>query len=366
MQPDRTSGRLIRADGPCSESPRWWTMAVEDMQRDVKTLPEPGLWNEQSIDSTTTALAYASTNVPMAYPDETSAEILHQLSQAPRFDTMADIAVIETGRLVGTIPIERLFAASPDSPASELMDRDPPIIGPGVDQETAAAKAVSHEESSLGVVDANGLFLGLIPPHRMLGVLLEEHREDMARVSGYLHQSSTARSATAESLPRRFWHRFPWLAVGLAAAMAAAGLVAGFEQGLAAHLELVFFMPGIVYIADAVGTQTETLVVRGLSIGIPVGHVMRRELVTGVVLGAVLGSLAYPLVLSWFGSEVALTVALSIWSASTVATGVAMFLPWILSTLSLDPAFGSGPLSTVAQDLLSLAIYFGLATAIVL
>lgn len=313
-----------------------------------------------------TALAYATTRVPSASPDETVTDILHQLSQAVPFESMADIAVLRAGRLVGMIPIEELFDAPADARASAIMDPDPPVIGPGVDQETVAAKAVAHEESSLGVVDANGFFVGLIPPHRMLGVLLEEHREDMARASGYLHQTSSARSATEESLARRFWHRFPWLLVGLAAAMAAAAIVAGFEQGLGAHLQLVFFIPGIVYIADAVGTQTETLVVRGLSIGVPVGRVMQRELVTGVILGTVLGGLAYPVIWAWFDAATALTVALSIFAASTVATGVAMCLPWLLDRLGLDPAFGSGPLSTVIQDLLSLAIYFAFATAIVL
>jgi magnesium transporter len=93
---------------------------------------------------------------------------------------------------------------------------------------------------------------------------------------------------------------------------------------------------------------------------------MRREIVTGVLLGAVLGAISYPLVMAWFGSEVALTVAASICTASTVATAVAMFLPWLLSRVGLDPAFGSGPLSTVVQDLLSLTIYFGFASGLVL
>ena len=65
-----------------------------------------------------------------------------------------------------------------------------------------------HQESSLAVVGPDGRFLGLIPPHRMLGVLLEEHREDMARLSGYLHQSAGARAASREGLSLRFWHRF--------------------------------------------------------------------------------------------------------------------------------------------------------------
>lgn len=195
---------------------------------------------------------------------------------------------------------------------------------------------------------------------------MEEHREDMARLSGYLHQSASARSASEERLVLRFWHRFPWLLVGLAAAMAAAAIVAAFERGLTSRLELAFFIPGIVYIADAVGTQTETLVVRGLSVGVPVARVMWRELITGMALGAVLAALAYPAVSVWFDPDVGLAVGASIWAASTVATSVAMSLPWLFSALGMDPAFGSGPLATVVQDLLSLTIYFAFATRLVL
>lgn len=90
--------------------------------------------------------------------------------------------------------------------------------------------------------------------------------------------------------------------------------------------------------------------VRGLSLGIRVGSVMRSELLTGMVLGAVLGGLAYPLVGVWVDVSIALTVALAVFAASTVATGVAMYLPWLLDRMDLDPAFGSGPLSTVIQD----------------
>lgn len=312
------------------------------------------------------ALAHASQRVPTAQPSESAGDIRRRLIGGDRFSSTADIVVLEENRLVGMIRIEDLLASAEETRASSIMDSDPPLIGPGVDQETAASKAVLHEESSLAVVDADGRFLGLIPPHRMLGVLLEEHREDMARISGYLHQSASARSASEERILLRFWHRFPWLFVGLAAAMAAAVIVAAFERGLASHLELAFFIPGIVYIADAVGNQTVTLVVRGLSVGVPVGNVMRRELITGMALGAVLGGLAYPAVTLWFDHPVGLAVSASIWAASAVATSVAMTLPWLFSKFGIDPAFGSGPLSTVVQDLLSLTIYFSFANLLVL
>jgi magnesium transporter len=312
------------------------------------------------------ALAFASSSVPVAGPRDTATEILRQLGEAPRFETAADVAVLEEGRLVGLIPIEDLLAAPGLATAASLMDDDPPVVRPGLDQEAVAARAVTRGESSLAVVDEEGRFLGLIAPHRMLGVLLEEHREDLARLSGFLHQSESARAASVEGVLRRLWHRFPWLAVGLAAAMAAAAIVSGFEGGLESRIELAFFIPGIVYIADAVGTQTEVLVVRGLSVGVSVRGIVGRELATGFALGGILAVLAFIPISLWFDRPVALAVSASIWAASTVATLVAMTLPWLLSRGGMDPAFGSGPLATVAQDLLSLVIYFGFAAYFVL
>jgi len=314
--------------------------------------------------SPTSALAFASIRVPIADVGDSVGEVCDRLVGGDRLESATQIAVVHDGRLRGLVRIEDLLSAARYLPVVSLMDSDPPVIAPGMDQEAAAGKAVIHQESSLAVVGPDGRFLGLIPPHRMLGVLLEEHREDMARLSGYLHQSAGARAASREGLSLRFWHRFPWLLVGLVGALAAAGIVASFERGLASHLELAFFIPGIVYIADAVGTQTETLVVRGLSVGIPVGGVMRRELLTGLSLGVVLGLLAFPAIAWWVGPQVALTVAISIWAASTVAAGVAMALPWAFSKSNIDPAFGSGPLATVVQDLLSIAIYFAVATLV--
>jgi magnesium transporter len=72
------------------------------------------------------------------------------------------------------------------------------------------------------------------------------------------------------------------------------------------------------------------------------------------------------LVTVWFDHQVAIAVSASIWAASAVATGVAMTLPWLFSRRGMDPAFGSGPLATVVQDLLSLTIYFSFATLLVL
>ena len=149
--------------------------------------------------------------------------------------------------------------------------------------------------------------------------------------------------------------------VGLIGALAAAAIVGSFEERLLDEVALAFFIPGIVYIADAVGTQTEAVVVRGLSVGVRMESVVARALTTGVVMGAIIAGVSYPIVLVWASSGVALTVATTTWAACAMATTIAMGLPWALRLLGADPAFGSGPLATVVQDVLSIIIYFGFA-----
>src|SRR3990170_4567401 len=132
------------------------------------------------------------------------------------------------------------------------MDHDPPLVAHGTDQEAAAWKAVQHGEGALAVVDDDGRFLGLIPPQRLLAVLLEEHDEDIARLGGFLRGTSTARAASMEAIYLRLWHRLPWLLVGLAGALVAAFIVERFQESLEDEVLLAFFIPGIVYLADAV------------------------------------------------------------------------------------------------------------------
>ena len=196
----------------------------------------------------------------------------------------------------------------------------------------------------------------------MVEVLLAEHDEDLARLGGYLRSTADARHATEERVVTRLGHRLPWLLVGLAGAVMAARLVGAFEAQLERNVLLAFFVPGIVYMADAVGTQTEALVIRGMSVGVRVGGILRRELVTGLLVGVLLGAAFLPVgMLLWHQLDVALAVALALMAACSIATVIAMLLPWLLRRLGRDPAFGSGPLATVIQDLLSLVIYFAVA-----
>ncbi len=311
-----------------------------------------------------TAGEHVVSEVPIASPDDSAGEV-RQAMAGRRFDTLVAVAVVKDGRLAGIVRLHDLMAAPPDRPVTDLMDPAPAVVAPGVDQEVAAWHAVQRDEPFLVVVDGDGRFQGLVPPERMLSVLLWEHDEDMARLGGFLHNAAVARGATEEPVSRRLWHRLPWLVLGLAGALVSALLVGGFEERLQSNVALAFFIPGIVYMADAVGTQTETLVIRGLSVGVQIRDVVRRELLTGLLAGVVVAAM-FLVVASWlWGGEVALAAAIALLAASATASFVAMALPWLLSRLGADPAFGSGPLSTVIQDLASILIYFGVVLLVV-
>ncbi|MBI2367570.1 MAG: magnesium transporter [Deltaproteobacteria bacterium] len=311
-----------------------------------------------------TASEHVCRLVPVTSPETQIGELRESLEQV-HFESATHIGVCDRDKFVGVLRVEDLFGAPPEAKVSEIMDADPPAVGPGVDQEKAAWKAVQHGESALAVIDNGGRFVGFIPPDRLLAVLLHEHEEDMARVGGFLRDSSMARTASEEPVAKRFWHRVPWLLLGLLGAVLAADIVGVFEKQLQANVMLAFFIPGIVYLADAVGTQTEALVIRGLSVGVAIGRVVRREILTGLFVGFALAAVFFPIGLwRWDDAGLAMAVALSIFAACATASFVALSLPWALNRLGIDPAFGSGPLATVIQDLLSVIIYLRIATAL--
>ena len=303
---------------------------------------------------------HATLRVPTAGPSEVVGKMRESLAGAS-FDSAADIVVLDRGALIGAVPLEVLLAADPEARISSLAT-NPPTVAPDMSQEVAASLMAERGEGSVVVVDADGHFQGLIPPNRVLGVLLEEHEEDLARIGGFRAGSGRARRAAEESVALRLYHRLPWLLVGLVGAMASAILVASFEEELDAKVLLAFFVPAVVYMADAVGTQTEAILIRGLSVGVAVRDVLLRELVTGAVTGVLIGAAFVPFVLiGWGDAKVAIAVALALFASCSIATLVAMALPWLFQRRGIDPAFGSGPLATVIQDLLSIAVYLAIA-----
>jgi magnesium transporter len=298
--------------------------------------------------------------VPTALPDASCAEVLASL-HGRQFDYAGCVVIIDSDRrVVGLLPTGTLATLEPQTPVSQAMLRNLPLATLDMDQERVATLAIHSGIATTAVVDDAGRFAGVVPPQTLLTVLRDEHVEDLHRLTGVIHETEVAREAIEAPPTRRVRHRLPWLLVGLAGSVMAALVMAQFEAVLQSRVAIAFFVPGIVYLADAIGTQTEAIAVRGLSIShLPIGQLLVGELWTGVLLGVILGALAFAGVwgvMQDFGLALSIGVALT--AAGASATLIGLLLPWAFQRFGYDPAYGSGPLGTVTQDVLSLLVYF--------
>lgn len=306
-------------------------------------------------------------SVPTAQPTDTAGEVLRSLS-GRRFDSINSAYVVnEQGQLLGAVPLCDLYAAPQDAELTAIMQAGPPFVTPETGCEDAASVAIKEELASIPVVDDGGRFLGVFPPRAIMRILRQEHMEDLHHMAGILHHSEEARQALEAPPIKRARYRLPWLIVGLVGSMVATSLVAQFEQTLQAQIAIAFFIPAIVYLADAVGTQSEAVAVRGLSLTqAGIRQLLLGELFTGVLLGSVLAVLAGLFTVVAFAQlDLAVAVGISLLSACALATTIGLFLPWLFAKAGRDPALASGPVATIVQDVLSLLIYFGVASIIV-
>ena len=314
------------------------------------------------------ALSHAVLRVPVASPDETVAQLLLRLP-GHDFDYAGSVFLCNAEKkLLGAVPMARLLSEKSARPLGELAQEDLVAALASMDQEKMASRAITHGLTAMPVVDEAGRLMGVVPPQALMEILRREHVEDLHRLHGIRRETVHARAAMEAPPLRRVRDRLPWLMVGLVGSMLATLVVARFEQALQEKVMLAFFVPGIVYLADAIGTQTEAIAVRGLSLSnAPLSHLFGGETRTGLLIGLALGSMVFVAIWLVFGdAAVALAVAMALVAASTVATSIGLMFPWILSKLGKDPAFGSGPIATIVQDVLSLMIYFWMVTLIVL
>lgn len=160
--------------------------------------------------------------------------------------------------------------------------------------------------------------------------------------------------------------RLPWLIVGLIGGIAATFLSAQFESVLTKDIHLAFFIPIIVYMADALGTQTENVYVRNVAREkIHFGKYLIKETMLGLSLGTLFGFISGFFAYVWLRDlNLAITVGLALLITMSLSPLVALAVPSILQYEKKDPAVGAGPMTTVIQDILSLFIYFSVATLI--
>lgn len=314
----------------------------------------------------TTAADLMTLDIPRGDRQRTVGDMIAALRDHP-WDEVGHIYLVDDqAALVGQVPIERLLQAKEQTYLAELEGSPPIEVLPGDAAETVALRAVECHDADVAVIDSRRRLLGAIPIGKLLALLHEEHVDNFLRMGGVSRIGRQHLSLTGRETLTAVRARLPWLLVGLGGGFLASGVASAFEASLRREVALAFFLPLVVYMADAVGTQTETVLVRRLAYGeVSLWEQLARELAIGVSIGTIVAVVASGGLWLWNGHPaLAVVVGASLGVTAVVATIMASLLPIGLARLGADPALASGPVATVVQDILSVGIYLMIATAL--
>lgn len=159
-------------------------------------------------------------------------------------------------------------------------------------------------------------------------------------------------------------HRLPWLIIGLAGGIFAAGIIGSFEEILSRYFVLAAFIPLVVYIADAIGTQVEAFVIRDFAFARKFSFVRYffRQAIIVAILGSILGAFLFGVTYLMYGSiSISIVLGIALFAASLSALVSGLVIPFLFRKVLADPANASGPIATIIQDVLSVTIYMTVA-----
>ncbi len=307
--------------------------------------------------------------VPAVLDSATIGEIENLLlKETKNFATVNYIYLIDGGgRLAGVLSVKDVFRLPKNAVAAASAERKMVVVRPNTDQERAAILAIRHNLKAIPVIDAQNRFLGVVPSDAILNILHQEHIEDALRSAGIGKFKDPAKELITAPASLHFKKRFPWLVVGMLGGVVAALVVGSFEGLINEMLILAAFIPAVVYMADAVGVQSQTLFVRRLAIdrGFDLREYFNREAVVGTALAIALAILVVLFSLFfWKSAVLSLILGVSFFATIVMAVAAAVGLPWFFYVLKQDPAVASGPLATVIRDILSILIYFAVASLV--
>lgn len=307
------------------------------------------------------------TNIPTIGEAATIAEVeTLLLKRVAEFETIHYIYVVDAReKLTGVISIKEVFRSPKGTRVEAVMTRNPISLHMHTQAERVALLAIEHNLKAMPVVDGNGRLLGVISSDAILAILHQRNIEDFLKFAGIHRFKDSAKELIVARAGTIIRKRLPWLLVGLLGGLVAALVVSAFEETIEQELLLVAFVPAIAYIADAVGTQTQTIFIRSLAIdrALRIGEYLLREIKVALGLAATLGG-AMGIIGFFIGSKtLGFILGGSFFTAILTAAGVGVFFPYLFLKLKYDPAIASGPLATVIRDIVSLAIYLSFANA---
>jgi magnesium transporter len=284
-------------------------------------------------------------------------------NEAPKAETIYYIYVVDKDKcLAGVISLRDLIISDDDTFVYEIMNDRVVSVSVGEDQEEVVKKIRDYNFLAVPVVDFQNHLLGIITVDDIVDVMDEEASDDYSKLAGVSDMDSLDRNPMTAARKR-----LPWLIILLFLGMLTANLIGMFEETLNKVAILASFIPLIAGMAGNTGTQALAVAVRGIATGELQKEsklkLITREAGTGVITGTTCGVLVMLIVSFWqHDFFLGVLVGISIFSTLIVATIAGSFIPLIMHRFNIDPAVASGPFITTINDIISILIYFGMAT----
>jgi magnesium transporter len=274
--------------------------------------------------------------------------------------------IVDGDKLVGVVPLRLLAIADPATMVSELMTPNPIAVREDAQRSDAADIIQIHDFLSLPIVDKSGSLVGAVRIDDLLDAALEHAG------TAVLNQGAVAGKIAGRApyfltpILRTVRSRLTWLVLLFVAETATGTVLRYFDDELAKVVALSFFVPLLIGTGGNAGSQTVSTIIRALALGEvrvkDVLRVVRREVTAGIVLGLLLGTIAFFRALLWgVDYDLAFCVAVTIVVVCTWANAVGATIPLVAQKLGIDPTVISAPLITTLVDASGLFIYFSVA-----
>ena len=294
----------------------------------------------------------------------TAAEIIAHIRKTnQRYETIADIYVLDpASRLIGVSSLREILNAKPATAIKEFMVSDPSTITPDAPAEEAARVLARYDFLALPVVTPDAKMLGIITVDDAIDVLTAAQTSDLLSIGGLPGEASVAPYFTVP-IPQVVRQRFVWLVILFLAEFMTNNVLRHFEHELATVVTLAFYIPLLIGTGGNTGSQTVSMIIRGMTTNdirtSDFFRVVRRELMVGLILGGMLGLVAFvrSALQDQISSNIPFVVAVAVLSVCAWSNVIASAIPMLARRFKIDPALISAPLITTTVDATGLLIY---------
>jgi magnesium transporter len=272
--------------------------------------------------------------------------------------------VDEYGKLVGVSSLRQLVVVGPNTPLKEFMTTDVFSVQTDMDQEEVAKIVARYDILAVPVVDPSNRLMGIVTVDDVIDILRKEATEDILKMAG-----AGEEFVETKSILKSTRIRLPWLFASCIGGIVAFFIISKFESSIYKVAYLAAFIPVIMGMGGNIGTQSSTIVVRGLATGRlnvrDIWSVVFKELAIGSILGLVYGTLIGSVAQFRYSIEaLAISVALAVLCSMSIAALVGSLVPMGFARINVDPAVATGPFVTTAIDIISVFFYFTIVTTL--